>query len=124
MIPRPPVEALTFVAPDRARGRERGHHPAERLARELGERWRLPVLQLLARTRPAPRQRGANLAERRRNVRGAFEAQRSPRSVCLVDDVYTSGATASAAASALRKGGARTVHVVTFARALRLRSLR
>jgi predicted amidophosphoribosyltransferase len=39
--------------------------------------------------------------------------------VCLVDDVYTSGATTAAAASALRKGGARRVHVVTFARAVR-----
>jgi predicted amidophosphoribosyltransferase len=119
-VPRPHVEALTFVPPDRARLLERGHHPAERLARELGRRWRLPVLDTLARTRTAPRQRGAGLAERRRNVRDAFAAKRPPRSVCLVDDVYTSGATASAAASALVKAGAREVRVVTFARALRL----
>jgi Predicted amidophosphoribosyltransferases len=39
--------------------------------------------------------------------------------VLLVDDVYTTGATASAAAAALRAAGARTVHVVTFARTLR-----
>jgi predicted amidophosphoribosyltransferase len=39
--------------------------------------------------------------------------------VTLVDDVYTSGATANAAASALRRGGARHVSVVTFARAVR-----
>jgi predicted amidophosphoribosyltransferase len=39
--------------------------------------------------------------------------------VALVDDVYTSGATANAAASALRKGGARRVEVVTFARVVR-----
>jgi predicted amidophosphoribosyltransferase len=38
-----------------------------------------------------------------------------------VDDVYTSGATAAAAASALRQAGAQNVRVVTFARALRLR---
>jgi predicted amidophosphoribosyltransferase len=42
-----------------------------------------------------------------------------PPTVALVDDVYTTGATASAAASALRRGGARHVEVVTFARALR-----
>jgi competence protein ComFC len=120
-IPRPAVEALTFVPPDRERLLERGHHPAERLARELGKRWQLPVVGVLRRTRPAQRQRGSSRAERRRNVRGAFAAKRSPRSVCLVDDVYTSGATAAAAASALRKAGARNVTVVTFARALRLR---
>jgi predicted amidophosphoribosyltransferase len=120
-VPQPPVDAVTYVPPERSRLLERGHHPAERLARELGERWRLPVLGTLTRTRPAPRQRGASLAERRRNVRGAFSANTSPPSVCLVDDVYTSGATASAAASALRRAGAREVRVVTFARALRLR---
>ena len=60
------------------------------------------------------------LQERRRNVRGAFApARASPARVCLVDDIYTSGATAGAAASALRRGGARRVEVVTFARAVR-----
>jgi predicted amidophosphoribosyltransferase len=53
-------------------------------------------------------------------VRGAFRATaRAPASLVLVDDVYTSGATVSAAASALRKAGARRVEVVTFARAVR-----
>jgi predicted amidophosphoribosyltransferase len=42
-----------------------------------------------------------------------------PRRVALVDDVYTTGATATAASSALRAAGARRVEVVTFARALR-----
>jgi predicted amidophosphoribosyltransferase len=44
---------------------------------------------------------------------------KSPAGVALVDDVYTSGATVNAAASALRKGGARRVEVVTFARVVR-----
>ncbi len=119
-VPAPGVAALTFVPADRARGLERGYQPAERLARELGERWSLPVEPLLGRTRPAARQRGLSLAERRRNVAGAFApAQKAPTSVCLVDDVYTSGSTANAAASALRKGGARRIEVVTFARVVR-----
>jgi predicted amidophosphoribosyltransferase len=112
--------AITFVPPDSARRLERGHHPAERLARELGDRWALPVLPLLGRTRPIPRQRGLSLAHRRRNVAGAFApARRAPTRVVLVDDVYTSGSTASAAATALRTCGARRVDVVTFARAVR-----
>ena len=118
---RPEADALTFVPADRNRLLQRGHHPAERLARELGRRWNLPVLAPLSRTGQATRQAGATLADRRRNVRGAFSARTAPATICLVDDVYTSGATASAAASALRKSGARTVTVVTFARALRLR---
>jgi predicted amidophosphoribosyltransferase len=120
VLPTPCCGGLAFVPPDRARSLQRGHHPTERLALELGERWSLPVLRLVARTRPAPRQRGLALADRRRNVAGAFApASVAPREVVLVDDVYTSGATAAAAASALRKGGAHRVDVVTFARVVR-----
>ncbi|MDW8337603.1 MAG: ComF family protein, partial [Thermoleophilia bacterium] len=58
--------------------------------------------------------------ERRRNVRGSVAVVGSPPAdVCLVDDVYTSGATADACAAALRAAGARRVEVVTFARAVR-----
>jgi len=119
-LPAPGVSGLAFVPADRARGLERGHQPAERLARELGERWSLPAEPLLARTRPLSRQRGLSLADRRRNVAGAFApAGDSPTRVGLVDDVYTSGSTANAAASALRKAGARRVEVITFARVVR-----
>ena len=116
----PCATAIAFVPPDRDRARDRGHHPAERLAHELAERWSLPVLPLLERARSVPHQRGLTLAERRRNVAGAFRpAARAPARVVLVDDVYTSGATAAAVAAALRKGGARRVEVVTFARVVR-----
>ena len=116
----PPVTALTAIPPDGDRSVTRGHHPAGRLAAELAFRWELPLLPLLGRARRVQRQRGLSLAERRRNVAGAFTARgRAPPRVALVDDVYTTGATVSAAASALRATGARRVEVVTFARALR-----
>ena len=116
----PGVSMLTYVPPDLERVLQRGHHPAQRLAIELGRRWELPVGGLVGRTRSVPHQRGLSRAERRRNVAGAFRpAAESPASVALVDDVYTSGATVAAAASALRKGGARRVDVVTFARVVR-----
>jgi predicted amidophosphoribosyltransferase len=119
-VPGEAVRVLCFVPPDRDRSLERGHHPAERLARELGRRWDLPVERLVRRTRSTPPQRGLGLADRRRNVAHAFAAgSQPPSAVGVVDDVYTSGATANAAASALRKAGARRVEVVTFARAVR-----
>jgi competence protein ComFC len=120
VVPRPRAYAITYVPPDADRALERGHHPAERLARALERRWQLPVVPLLERTRPARPQRGLGLAERRANVRGGFRAVGgAPTRVVLVDDVYTSGATVAAAASALRTGGARRVDVITFARAVR-----
>jgi predicted amidophosphoribosyltransferase len=119
-VPRPEVAALAYVPPDGDRSLRRGHHPAERLARELGRRWGLPVGRFLVRTGSSRRQRGLSLRERRGNVAAVFRpAGRAPPRVALLDDVYTSGATANAAASALRRAGARRVHVVTFARAVR-----
>ena len=116
----PSVAAIAFVPPDGTRSAKRGHHPAERLAQKLALRWDLPLVAALRRTGSARRQRGLSLVERRTNVRDAFQPVTDvPRSVVLVDDVYTSGATASAAASGLRKAGARRVEVVTFARAVR-----
>jgi predicted amidophosphoribosyltransferase len=120
VVPRPRADTITFVPPDADRFLKRGHHPAETLARTLASRWELAADALLVRPRSSPPQRGLGLAERRRNVRGAFRAyRRVPTRVALVDDVYTSGATAAAAASALRKAGARHVDVITFARAVR-----
>jgi ComF family protein len=120
IVPRPDADAVAFVPPDRDRRLWRGHHAAETLARELGRRWELPVEQLLRRTRPAQRQRGLDHVERRRNVRGAFGAAAPVRGrILLVDDVYTTGATANAAASTLRRAGARRLEVVTVARAIR-----
>src|SRR5438034_1197868 len=67
-----------------------------------------------------PVRRCRRCAGRRLAVTGVFVARGDfPRSLVLVDDVFTSGATANAAASALRKAGARRVDVVTFARVVR-----
>jgi ComF family protein len=123
-LPPPPVEGLVFVPADGERMLRRGHNPARELALGLGARWGLPVGDVLRRGRRASRQRELSRTERRRNVAGAFRARGGPlpRALCVVDDVYTTGATASAAASALRAAGARTVHVVTLARTMRLAS--
>jgi predicted amidophosphoribosyltransferase len=116
----PVADAIAFIPPDGDRSVRRGHHPAERLARDLGRRWRLPVVRSLGRTRAPRPQRGLPLPDRRRNVAGAFAAGEAvPTRLVLVDDVYTTGATAAAAASALRKAGAARIDVVTFARAVR-----
>jgi predicted amidophosphoribosyltransferase len=119
-LPRPAADVITYIPPDGDRSLRRGHQPAEGLARELGVLWDLPVAPLLARRRRVSRQTGLAREERRRNVRRAFSA-RGPvdGGVLLVDDVYTTGATVSSAATALRAAGAARVEVVTFARALR-----
>jgi len=111
-VPPPEADVVTFVPPDVWRARRRGHHPAEQLAREVAERWQLPCAALL-RSTAVHRQRGLSRVERQRNP--AFCALTTVPSAVLLDDVYTTGATANAAAKAL--GG--RVEVVTFARAVR-----
>jgi predicted amidophosphoribosyltransferase len=120
VVAAPAVDVLTHVPGDPERALERGDVPPRALAEALGALWSIPAEGLLRRTRTLERQRGLSLRERRRNVRGTVAAElEAPRRVCLIDDVYTSGATADACASALRKAGARHVEVVTFARAVR-----
>jgi ComF family protein len=122
VVQRPKVDAVAFVPSDRDRALKRGHRPAEALAHELARRWELPLLPALARVGAAPRQRGLTREERRRNLRGAFASRRPvPARIVLVDDVYTTGATAHFAAAVLRKSGARRVEVVTFSRTIRIR---
>jgi ComF family protein len=120
-VPRPRAECLVCVPADPDRRLLRGYHAAEQLGRELASAWELSFEPLLVRARGSPRQRELTRAERRRNVASAFSSGGTvPAQVTLVDDVYTTGATANAAASALRKGGARRVEVVTFARTIRM----
>lgn len=104
----------------------RGYNQAALIARALaGDRPERLRLELLERKRATPMLRGMGAAERAKAVRGAFavRAERRPelrdRRVVLVDDVYTSGATANACARQLLRAGAAEVHVRCWARVVR-----
>jgi ComF family protein len=118
--PLPPGALVVSVPLARGRRIERGYDQAallaDALARAAGRRRARAVLR---RVRETPPQVGKSREERARNVAGAFEATGAVagREVALVDDVVTTGATADAAAAALRRAGARSVVVVALARA-------
>lgn len=101
------------------RGRDSGLILAEALAAGISPRKKLPVLPILRKRRWTPPQSSLEAAPRRRNLRNAFctvRDTRVPGVVVLVDDVLTTGATASECARALKRGGARRVIVVAVAR--------
>jgi len=99
--------------------RQRGYDQALLLAVAAGKRFGLPVAHLLRRVRETGQQVGRDRTGRERSVRGAFAAAGTVLGarICLVDDVLTTGATASAAAGALLDAGAARVEVRTLARA-------
>jgi predicted amidophosphoribosyltransferase len=100
-----------------ARLRRRGFDPAGELAGALAERLGAPVESCLAR-RGTGRQVGRRRAERIGHPPAIRALRPAPRSVLLVDDVLTTGATLTACARALRGAGAARVVAVTFARRL------
>ena len=103
--------------------RWRGFNQALPLAHAIGRAGQRRVDPFaLVRSRSTPPQVGLGAADRRRNVRGAFAVRHRERvrgrTVLLVDDVMTTGATAHECARVLRSAGARAVDVVVLARAL------
>jgi ComF family protein len=100
---------------------ERGFNQAELLAAPCARAWARPLVTgALVRTRPTRPQTELDAAERGANVAGAFAVRRPAAlaglRVLLIDDVLTTGATARAAARALREAGAATVGVLVLAR--------
>jgi len=104
--------------------RSRGYNQALLLARRVSAVLDLPLCEALQRPTARRSQTALTPTERRENVRGTFAAaepaSRRIRSahVLLIDDVLTTGATASEAAATLAHQGAETVTLLTYARAL------
>lgn len=110
------------------KARQRGFNQSELIARiavKLSSTLPLQLdPQVLVRTRETESQIGLTRHQRRENMRGAFAVARpehiAGRDVILVDDVFTTGTTASECARVLRRAGASRVWVATVARTLKL----
>ncbi|HEX2931516.1 MAG TPA: ComF family protein [Candidatus Binatia bacterium] len=118
-----PIDLILPVPLHRKRLRWRGFNQAALLARQIARAYQIPIdVFLLERRRETATQTQLSEEERRRNVRGAFalNAHRSVTGlkVLLIDDVYTSGATANECSRTLLKAGAEQVYVLTLARAV------
>jgi predicted amidophosphoribosyltransferase len=109
-----PIDVITWVPA--APGRRRGFDQGAVLARALARRLRVPARRLLRR-RAGPPQTGRD--QRGRAAGPVLESRpRPPARVLVVDDVWTTGASLTAAAMALRGAGARAVSGLTVGRTL------
>ena len=121
-----PVHGVDLVVPvplHPRRERERGFNQSLLLARRISRVCKAPVrADLLVRTAATRPQAELAADARRANVRDAFALRRpkevSGRRVVVVDDIFTTGSTASACARCLKEGGAMSVGVLTVTRAL------
>jgi ComF family protein len=106
---------------------QRGFNQSELLAREIARRWSVPVSNAIRRRKATAPQAGLTSSQRRKNMQGAFSVKqgrfavkrRKPLDgmrVLLIDDVLTTGATASACARALKRAGASHVTFLALAR--------
>ena len=120
------VDLIVPVPLSVGRHKDRGFNQAEIIANALAAFSGVPVdAASLARTTDTPMHRGGmDQKAREMTVRKAFEVVRpklvAGKSVILVDDVFTSGSTASFCSKALRKHGANGIKVFTLARAVKL----
>ena len=132
LAPEAPAEMLVIPVPlYRSKRATRGFNQARALAdraiqvlRKAHPEWRLTLApRALIRARATASQAGLTTRQRRQNLRGAFRISDASavagKHVLVVDDIFTSGATARAAAKALADAGAAGIWVATLARAQR-----
>jgi len=123
-----PVDVLIPIPLGKQRLKERGYNQVAMIAMPLSVQLGLKYLpNALRRARETRSQVGLSAVERQENMRSAFRAVDTKilgRTVLLIDDVSTTGATLSSAAEALYVAGAMEVYAITIARALPHHSLK
>ncbi len=120
----PQTDVIVSVPIHRYRLMKRTYNQSSILARLLSVKIKKPVLAgVLRRVRPTKSQGRLSLTKRKSNVANAFRVKRNKhlkgRSVLLIDDVFTTGATANECAKALKRAGAKNVFVLTIAMVIR-----
>lgn len=124
LLPSGEEEIIVPVPTDPARLRRRGYNQAQVLAECIGKELGMQVVPALVRVKKRPSQTGLSGRERLTNLVGCMEVSHAAgeavngKQILLIDDVYTTGATAGEAARALLEAGAAGVSMFAATRAM------
>jgi len=118
-IPVKKIDAIIPLPLSRKRFRQRGYNQSELLANEISGYYSINVdSSSLKKVKDITPQFELSREKRMSNVKGAFSSSPLPgKNVLLIDDIYTTGATVREASMALKASGAKSVYVLTLARA-------
>ena len=123
-----PIDTIIPIPLGKRRLKERGYNQVAMVAKPLSLQMGIDCSPAaMVRIRETRSQVGLSATERKQNVLHAFKADKNKvrdRTVLLMDDVSTTGATLSSAAEALYESGAKEVYAITIARALPHHSLK
>ncbi len=113
------IDCITDVPLSKKRKQERGYNQSELIARELSCLLEIPYRPVLEKIKQNEAQHTLSAKERQENVQGVYQVKRKEtvqhKSILLVDDVVTTGATLGACAAALYAQGAAEVRAVAIA---------
>lgn len=115
----PDCDALLPVPLHPLKKRERGYNQAFHIAKGISAVWKIPVdVKLVKRIKYTGSQTKLNRLERRENMHDAFYLRKNikvPQSLCIIDDVFTTGATTLAVAELLKTAGVKKIRILTLA---------
>ena len=114
---------ITYVPMPESREKERGYNQAKELAIEFSKLSGLPIFDLLTRKDDKIKQSTLNAKDRKENIKDSFsvinKSNVKGKDILLIDDVSTTGATASECSKVLKKQKARSVCVLTVCKTTR-----
>ena len=112
-------DCVTYVPVTKKRRRERGYNQGELLARAIGKELDIPVVQALEKKRETPQQKSLTKAARLDNLKASFAIRDRTavkgKTVLLVDDVLTTGATADEVCRELLIAGTKEIYFIAAA---------
>ena len=113
------VNLATFVPLHESRLKKRGYNQTELIFSDWLKSMNLPAKNLLLRTKATPHLYSYNPQERKEILKGAFSlidgAEVAGKNILIVDDIFTTGATAAGCAEVLKNAGANKIFVMALA---------